>query len=316
MNMEIEFDAPFFKVLSHNDSGESRGHQGGMVFPKGLRCFFPEISGETTVISPTIDRYIIAELWINSVRVDTRKVRYQMQTWGSTRLAESRITEGFAPLRKFSKAGDIVLFERDMSSLDKYKITLLSQDTSRYADVLHLTQSRTWGPLDINNPPMAQEELNVAFAEVKTASPLFEIQTNRKVTISNQMQIARSSIFRHLVRKEYNDTCCVSEICLHSVEGQPEIECAHIIPVCEGGPDDVRNGIALTRTLHWAFDKGMFGIMPDRKIHVPISVRKNPDNAYLSRFNGAPLREASTFAHRAHDDALKWHLAHVVAPHE
>ena len=42
--------------------------------------------------------------------------------------------------------------------------------------------------------------------------------------------------------------------------GRPEVEAAHIIPVAERGPDTVRNGIALSGTLHWMFDRGLISV--------------------------------------------------------
>lgn len=38
------------------------------------------------------------------------------------------------------------------------------------------------------------------------------------------------------------------------------VEAAHIYPKSESGPDHVRNGIALCRFHHCAFDSGWFGI--------------------------------------------------------
>jgi putative restriction endonuclease len=42
--------------------------------------------------------------------------------------------------------------------------------------------------------------------------------------------------------------------------GRPEVEAAHILPVEQNGPDTVRNGIALSGTLHWMFDRGLLAV--------------------------------------------------------
>jgi putative restriction endonuclease len=56
--------------------------------------------------------------------------------------------------------------------------------------------------------------------------------------------------------------------------GRPEVQAAHIQPVALNGPDSVRNGLALSGTVHWMFDRGLISIGDDYSIlvaqnHVP-----------------------------------------------
>ena len=67
----------------------------------------------------------------------------------------------------------------------------------------------------------------------------------------------RDIAFRRHVRSAYDNTCAVSGLRLINGGGRPEVQAAHIRPVEEGGPDTVRNGIALTGTIHWLFDRGL-----------------------------------------------------------
>ena len=39
--------------------------------------------------------------------------------------------------------------------------------------------------------------------------------------------------------------------------GRAEAQAAHIQPVAENGPDSLRNGVALSSTFHWMFDRGL-----------------------------------------------------------
>ena len=50
--------------------------------------------------------------------------------------------------------------------------------------------------------------------------------------------------------------------------GRCEIEAAHIRPIGDGhnGPDSVRNGLALSRTVHWMFDRGLVSLSNEYKI--------------------------------------------------
>jgi putative restriction endonuclease len=50
--------------------------------------------------------------------------------------------------------------------------------------------------------------------------------------------------------------------------GRSEVDAAHIKPVGDGhdGPDSVRNGLALSKTIHRMFDRGLLSIDSDGKI--------------------------------------------------
>ncbi|WP_206241679.1 DNA binding protein [Novosphingobium terrae] len=45
--IDQEFEGPFFKRLSHNDSGAAKGKQAGFVIPKPSREFFPPLPEPT-----------------------------------------------------------------------------------------------------------------------------------------------------------------------------------------------------------------------------------------------------------------------------
>jgi putative restriction endonuclease len=71
--------------------------------------------------------------------------------------------------------------------------------------------------------------------------------------------------------------------------GRCEIEAAHIRPVEDNGPDSPRNGIALSRTVHWMFDRGILSIADDglilmakRLVPDQVSRMLNPDGHILS----------------------------------
>jgi putative restriction endonuclease len=93
-----------------------------------------------------------------------------------------------------------------------------------------------------------------------------------------------------------------------------EVKSAHVVPVSERGSDDVRNGFTLTQTLHWAFDWGLFGVLPNRTIHIPRQVKRMTENAFLKQFEGRPITEAKTATFRVHADAFRWHFENRVKP--
>lgn len=78
----------------------------------------------------------------------------------------------------------------------------------------------------------------------------------------------REKSFMHNVRAAYSDRCAITGLRLINGGGRPEVQAAHIQPVASKGPDSVRNGLALSGTVHWMFDRGLISIGDDYKILV------------------------------------------------
>jgi putative restriction endonuclease len=76
----------------------------------------------------------------------------------------------------------------------------------------------------------------------------------------------RDEAFRRHVRAAYDNRCALSGLKLINGGGRPEVQAAHIRPVKSDGPDSVRNGLALSGTLHWMFDRGLVSIDDDWRI--------------------------------------------------
>lgn len=77
---------------------------------------------------------------------------------------------------------------------------------------------------------------------------------------------ARDQAFAELVKNVYNYSCAICGSARETPTGNPEVEAAHIYPKREGGSDDVRNGLALCKLHHWAFDTGWLAISDELKI--------------------------------------------------
>ena len=110
------------------------------------------------------------------------------------------------------------------------------------------------------NVPFAAErapgvaEDGVPFADAPVERPMIETTLTRPF---------RDDAFRRRVRLAYDNRCAISGLRLINGGGRPEVQAAHIKPVANQGPDSVRNGIALSGTLHWMFDRGLISIGED-----------------------------------------------------
>lgn len=69
----------------------------------------------------------------------------------------------------------------------------------------------------------------------------------------------RDRNFRKNVLRAYGERCALTGLRLINGGGRAEVEAAHIRPVEHDGPDIVSNGLALSGTAHWMFDRGLVG---------------------------------------------------------
>ena len=76
----------------------------------------------------------------------------------------------------------------------------------------------------------------------------------------------RDAAFTRVIHSAYGATCAMTGLHLVNGGGRCEIEAAHIVPVEDNGPDSPRNGIALSRTVHWMFDRGIVSIADSGEI--------------------------------------------------
>lgn len=84
----------------------------------------------------------------------------------------------------------------------------------------------------------------------------------------------RDANFRNHVLKAYDDTCAVTGLKLVNGGGRAEAQAAHIWPVASGGPDLVQNGVALSATAHWLFDRHLISF--DDELRLLVSHNKVP----------------------------------------
>ena len=73
----------------------------------------------------------------------------------------------------------------------------------------------------------------------------------------------RDAAFRTSVVKAYDERCAVTRLRIVNGGGRAEVQAAHIWPVADGGPDIVQNGIALSATCHWLFDRHLISLTDD-----------------------------------------------------
>ena len=76
----------------------------------------------------------------------------------------------------------------------------------------------------------------------------------------------RDRQFRKRVLDVYECRCALTGMQLINGGGRAEAQAAHIMSVESGGPDTVVNGIALSGTVHWMFDRGLISLSDEGDI--------------------------------------------------
>jgi putative restriction endonuclease len=89
----------------------------------------------------------------------------------------------------------------------------------------------------------------------------------------------RDAAFAHAVRDAYGATCAMTGLKIINGGGRAEVQAAHIRPVSERGPDSIRNGVALSATVHWMFDRGLVSIGPPPDYPILVAKAAVPDGA-------------------------------------
>lgn len=158
-----------------------------------------------------------------------------------------------------------------------------------------------------SNAPLLPRVDDISTAEVLSepdALPYFASERDRSEYLGSR--IVRDRNFRRIVLTAYDERCAITSLKLINGGGRAEVEAAHIQPVENNGPDILTNGIALSGTAHWMFDRGLISI--DNDLRILVSRQTNDPSAIYSVINktgylNRPKREAD----KPHPRFLAWH---------
>lgn len=131
-----------------------------------------------------------------------------------------------------------------------------------------------------------------------------EQERNRVAYITSR--IVRDRVFRRVVLRAYDARCAITSLKLINGLGRAEVEAAHIRPVEANGPDIASNGLALSGTAHWMFDRGLISIADDREILISRHVNDIAGVRAMINKTGrilTPVRAVD----QPHPHFLRWH---------
>ena len=141
---------------------------------------------------------------------------------------------------------------------------------------------------------LAEQEVPFQFEQPRSRSAVFG------------SRLVRDRNFRQIVLRAYDSRCAVTGLKLINGGGRAEVQAAHIRPVDKNGPDLVTNGLALSGTAHWMFDRGLIGVGDDLEILVSRQVNDPEAIGALINETGC-LIPPNRNADGPHPMFLDWH---------
>ncbi len=148
-------------------------------------------------------------------------------------------------------------------------------------------------------------ELDPRHLDAPTAALLVAAPGERRVGQLLVNRKVRDAAFRGHVLDAYDSRCAVTGLRMVNGGGKAEAQAAHIWGVAEGGPDVVQNGIALSATAHWLFDRHLISLddecrllvshnkvpselirlfpAPGERVHLPANPHLHPRREYIVR---------------------------------
>ena len=122
----------------------------------------------------------------------------------------------------------------------------------------------------------------------REASPGQAEDARRRYATRVQLIRLHQASFRQRVIRAYREACAICRLRHRGL-----LDAAHILPDTGGGEPTVRNGLALCKLHHAAFDQNIMGIRPDLVVEISLAVLQEIDGPMLQHgiqgFHGSLL---------------------------
>jgi putative restriction endonuclease len=101
-------------------------------------------------------------------------------------------------------------------------------------------------------------------------------------------RVGRCARFAVQVVSRYKFTCALTGLCCVTVNGSTIVDAAHIEPWATSQNDDLTNGLALSKNVHWTFDEGLWSVGNDARVAVAKHrfTENGPDQLRLAPYGG------------------------------
>jgi putative restriction endonuclease len=131
-------------------------------------------------------------------------------------------------------------------------------------------------------------------------------ETGRDRALVLGSRAVRDRAFRKRVLEAYDCRCALTGLKFINGGGRAEAEAAHIRSVEANGPDIITNGIALSGTVHWMFDRGLISLTDELEILISTKINDVEGLRKIINFDGR-ARFPKNLEWRPHPRYLSWH---------
>ncbi len=164
--------------------------------------------------------------------------------------------------------------------------------------------ARAWLDEPLELPRVDSPEISEWGVADEAVPFVFDASRATVATLLNRKM--RDRRFRLAVLNAYGKQCAITGWQFVNGGGRAEAEAAHIKPVEHDGPDSINNGIAMSGTVHWMFDRGLIGVSDNDEILISRKVNDVDRIRQILNPTGALIRPRRP-EHQPHRAFLSWH---------
>lgn len=310
----------YLKKLSGQELGYRSGIPGGggryIYISKDCLEFFPPLSEITlndSILIPIIPPFSKEKVYSKFVYHNDKKI-LENGTRDEYRIYFNRSTD---PDRSYYQINDILVFEKHEENIDgdilpTYVLNRFNEASPLYEQLDNIiSESKIRGGHAIYNGDFGfedkineePEKLNVIIPEE------IKKEVNEKMSSGEAemgAHLFNSISFRDFVLNSYSYKCAITKKSI-VWKNLNNLEAAHIRPKAHSGTFLPCNGIALSRDMHWAFDKGFISIDDNYKI----MVHKDITSQLLKELEGQQISLPSEEFFKPNKEYLRYHREKV-----
>lgn len=123
--------------------------------------------------------------------------------------------------------------------------------------------------------------------------------------------VKRDPEFMENVLRVYDRSCAICGMSCRFGDDLLGLDAAHVKAIQYGGPDIVRNGLALCKLHHWAFDRGAMGISAEYRVLVSQQLNGVLVDKFFRAFNRQELRRPLKEEYAVDEEFSRWHREEI-----
>ena len=266
---------------------------------------------DLTNVQPNIYlREIWSELWAHLDYEKTGPIQLPMYHMKSDGFWDVQLKEGITSHqpRSLTHLTEMV----DRISVDHELIELIEDETTRAELIEALLNGGYFSEEEAISLVSELDELDGSFRyEQKLNEMIMEEFVMAHGSIEDVFTPSRDPAFRRAVLSAYDETCSVCGFHLISSTGISVIDAAHILPFHKFQNDDIRNGLALCKTHHWLFDRGLLTLDDSYRVMISPSIEEEMPRGAVTRFRKKEICLPREEEKRPSELAIEWHREKV-----